>query len=294
MTTLALLRQATVNILYGLDDFEFPKSDRLNGALANGTTETVAFDTPALWTVDDYAEFQGNGEVIQFLNDAATLARRGQRGTTGASQADNADVLKNPPFYQKQVEEQIKSVVRNELWPQVWTWHKGSLTAVTTDFQYDLALYVEKVVLVYQENIDADERFRPLPPGWWDTETQIAAAVATNSNLLILKRVFDYDEPVYYTAKRRPHVDDLANLSDEIADMVPFAAAARCIGFRSPQVKAAAHREAKRADSSLLQDYRALRADFILQRDSLHRILMEDVRPDARYRPVTRSFRRSW
>jgi hypothetical protein len=111
---------------------------------------------------------------------------------------------------------------------------------------------------------------------------------------LIIKRVYDYDETVYYTAKRRPHVDDLTNLSDEIADMLPFAAAARCIAFRSPQVKAAAHREAKRSDSSLLQDYRALRSDFILQRDALHRILMEDVRPDVRFRPIQRAFRRSW
>lgn len=293
MTTLAALRRTTLNILFGLDDFEYPKSDRLDGSI-NDTIETVAFDTSGLWDVDDYAEFQANGEVIQFLDSAATLAKRGQRGTTAASQSDDADVLKNPPFYQHQVDEQINAVVRSELWPKVWTWHRDSLTPSSIDHMYDLDQYVEEVVMVYQENIDTDEVFRPLHPGWWDVERQISTSVATNSNLLILKKVYDYDATVYYTAKRRPHVDDLANVSDEIADLIPYAAAARCIAFRSPQIKQAAHRASRQQESTLLQDYRALLTEFIRQRDSLHRLLMEEVRPDMRHRPVTRVFRRSW
>lgn len=287
MTTLAALVENTRNVLFGLNTFEYPKEDRLDGAITD-SAETVAVDTAAMWNADDFAEFD-DGEVIRFVNDAATSAKRGQRGTTAAAQADNADMVKNPAFFRHQIEDQVKAVVRNELWPHVWTWHQDSLSATESDRMYDLDQYVEEVVQVYQENIDADERFHPLPPGWWDVERQISSTVATNSNLLIIHRVYDFDETVFYTAKRRPHVDDLSNLADEIADMVPVAAAARCIAFKSPQVKQAGAR-ARADDGGLLRDYRALMAEFIRQRDGLRRIMLEEVRPDMRWRPTSRRF----
>lgn len=291
MTTLAALVESTRNILFGLDTFQHPKMDRLNGAI-NSSTETVAVDTTAMWKKDDYAEFN-NGEVIQFIDDAGTTARRGARGTTAASQSDNADMAKNPAFFRHQIQAQVEATIRSDLWPSVWTWHQDTLTPSETDFQYDLDEYVEEVVMVYQENIDADERFRPLARGWWDVERQINTAVATNSNLLILRKVYDYDETVYLTGKRRPHVDDLANLSDSIADMIPFRAAARCLAIKSPQVKHSEPR-ARSDDGGLGRDYRALTADFLSQKDALHRQLLKEVRPDMHWRPITRVFHRTW
>lgn len=294
MTDIASLTAQTLNVLYGLESVERPIEDRLDGGI-DASTETVATDTAAMWNIDDFAEF-ANDEIIRFINDAATEAKRGQLGTTGQTQADNAEMTKNPPFTRTVVKEQINGVVRGDLWPHVWVWHQNSLTAVTTDFMYDLDAWVEEVVLVYQENIDADEKWRPLPPGWWDVERQIDTAVATNLNMLVLHRVFDYDETVYYTAKRRPDPSTagLTAMSADIADMVPWAAAARCLALRSPQVKNAATRSRKDQEGGFLRDYRALMSEFIRQRDGLNRILVSEVREDKRWRGLTRSFGRSW
>ena len=292
MTTLAALTTQTLNILYGLDSVERPIEDRLNGAIDN-STETIAVDTAAMWNPDDFAEFV-NGEVIRLISD--TVAKRGQRGTTAQAQADNADMVKNPPFLRQVIEEQITAAVRNDLWPHVWTWHQNSLTPSIVDDMYDLDAWVEEVVLVYQENIDADEKWRSLPPGWWDVERQIDAAVATNKNLLIVRQVHDYDEPVYYTAKLRPEPSTagLTALADGIAEMVPWSTAARCLAFKSPQVKNAATRSRKDQEGGYLRDYRALMSEFIRQRDELNRSLVSEVREDKRWRGAVRSFGRSW
>lgn len=292
MTTLAALTQSTLNRLYGAELVERPLEDRINGAIANGTTEVVAFDTPAMWDPDDFVEYRVDGEITRLVSD--TVQKRGQRGTTAASKLDNAEVTKNPPYFIVDVQEKIEEVVRGDLWPHVWTWHRDSLSATETDFMYDLDEYVTEVVLVYQENIDADEKFRSLPPGWWDTERQIDATVATEGSLLILRRVYDYDETVFYLAKRRPHVDDLANMSDELADLIPWAAAAKMLAGRGGQVKAAASRSNKDQEGGYLQVYRGWMSEFIRMRDELHRALMSEVREDRRWRGPQRNFVRSW
>lgn len=296
MTTLADLTQATLNLLYGMHSIERPVEDVLDEAIAAAGTATCTPTTPAMWHRDDYAEFPVDDEVIRFAADSAgsTAIRRGQLGTTAAAKADLDVMVKNPPFYRHQIKQFIAEVVRTDLWDQVWTWHKDSITVTDGDYMYDLDQYIDDVVLVYQENLDADERFRPLPRGWWTVERQINSTVAANGGLLIVHRIFDIDEPVYLTAKRRPHMDDLANMSDELADMIPWAAAAKALLMRSGQIKNAAARSRQDQEGALLRDYRITLGEFGRMRDEYSRTLQLEVPEDKAWRGATRNNWRSW
>jgi hypothetical protein len=283
MTTLAQLVTDTRSILYGMELVERPAEDTLNGAITSGATSLTP-TTPSLWFTDNYAEFD-NGEIVIFAEDSAgaTDVRRGQRGTTGQAQASGATMVKNPLYTRAEIEKQVKKVVRTRLWPHVWTWHKDSVTVTELDTMYDLDQYIDEVVMVYQENLDGQEMFHPIPTGWWDVERQINTAVATDGGLLRIRKVHDYDEPVYFTAKRRPHVDDLANLADELADMIPTAAAALSLAHRNPQVMNDAARS-RRSPEGLLQAYRGLMGEFFQERDEYKRLLHKEVRPEVRFR----------
>ena len=297
MTTIAILTDRTLNILYGIERYERPIQDRLNGAIDNAIG-ALTVDTEAMWKRDDIAEFPATDEMVVFVNDAsgATDVERAARGSTITAQSDNVVMLKNPTFPQLVVKEQINQVVRTELWPHVWTWHQGTLAVSNVDFMYDLPDFVEEVSLVYQENLDADEKWRPLPTGWWDVERQIDTAVATNSNMLRLHHVFDYDETLYFAGKRRPDPSSagLTALSDDIAEMVPWAAAAKVLAFRSPQIKNAAARSNRDQEGGLLRDYRGLMAEFLRMRDQYRLQLLGEVREDRRWRPPQRTFARAW
>lgn len=293
MTTQAILEQAVLNLLYGQELVERPLEDRINGALANGTTEAVVFDTPAMWDTDDLVEYKVDGEVTRLISD--TVQKRAQLGTTGASKLDNAEVVKNPPFPLVDVRRALKEVVLVDLWPNVWTWVTDTLAASSSDRQYDLDEFVEEVVLVYQENIGSDERFRPLPPHWWDVERVVEATVATNSNLLILHHVYDFDETVYFTAKRRPDFSSagFTAMSDEIAAMIPWAAAAKLLLSKSGQIKNAAARTQK-DDGAIERSYARFMGEFVRMRDAYSRQLMGEVREDRRWRGPSRVFGSTW
>lgn len=293
MTTLALLTQATLNLIYGVEFVERPLEDRINGAIANGTTEAVVFDFPAMWDPDDYVEYKPDGEVTRLIND--TTQKRAQRGTTGVTHADNSEVTKNPPYTIADAQTHIRATIRNDLWPHVWTWYQDTLTAVDTDWMYDLDQHIADVAMVYQENIDADERWRPFPTSWWDVERQINPAVATQGGMLVARNAFDFDEPVYYLGKRRSHVDDLSNVSDEIADLIPWRAGAKLLASKGGQVKAAVARSRKdEAGSPYRQLYQLWMAEFLTARESLSRTLNSEVRVDRRWRNAERFARRSW
>lgn len=293
MTTLALLTEATRNILYGLDGVERPREDTQSGTFAQAATSFTP-TTPTLWKRDDYAEFD-DGELIIFAADSvgATVVRRAQRGSADVAHSAGDVVWKNPPFPIVDIQKRIREVIRVDL-RDVWTWHSDSLTATDLDHQYDLDQYISDVALVYQENIDGDERWRALPRGWWDVERQINTAVATNGGLLIIHRVYDVDETVYVLAKRRPHIDDLSNLDDAIADMIPYAAAGKMLAVRSAQVKQAAHRSQKDSEGGFMRDYRALMAEFIRMRDEYARSLQVEVREDKSWHGVQRVGWRTW
>lgn len=297
MADLDTLTEQTLALLYGLDYFEHPLEDTLSATLAT-TATSLTPATTALWKKDHFAEFPDSDEVVRFAEDSAgaTDVRRAQLGTSdpGTTYAVGTVIVHNPQFYRHQIKNFIREVVRNDLWPHVWTWHKDEVTVASTDEMYDLDQYVTDVALVYQENIDANEKWTALPPGWWDVERQIDTDVATQGSMLIIRHVYDFDEPVFYTAKRRPHVDDLATLSNEIADMIPWAAAAKALAARGGQVKNAGARTARDKDGGYLQHYRGWMSEFIRMRDNLNRDLRGEVREDKRWRGPQRAFTRSW
>lgn len=293
MADLDTLCDATLNILYGRGYWERPVEDTLSAAIADASTTTMTPTTPAMWKRDDLCEFPATDEVVRVAADATTTAtiRRGQLGTTAAAQADGSVMVKNPPFPRFLVKAEIEAAVRGEFWPHVWTWHRDSFSFTPGQATYELDDYIDAVVLVYQEDLDGNGQFHPLHPGWFDVERQIEAA--TNKRWLIVHQVYDKDSDVYFVAKRKPHPDDLANVSDEIADMIPLVSAARLMNKRPAGIRNSQPRSKLDGDQ-IMRDYRAMIAEFLRQRDQLRHSLMEEVRPDMRWRPPTRAFRRSW
>lgn len=297
MTTLAVLTQNTLNLLYGLERIERPAEDVLDAAIAAAGTLTCTPTTIDMWKRDDYCEFPVDDEVIRFAANSAgsTAIRRAQLGTAAAAKADLDVMVRNPPFYRFQIKQYIREVIRTDLWPKVWSWHLDSIAAPSdVDFMYDLDANIDSVALVYQENLDADERWRPLPRGWWDVERQINSTVAAQGGMLVLHKLYDYDEPVYLTCKRRPHVDDLSNLADPIADMIPWGAAAKALAARSGQIKNAAARSARDQEGGLMRDYRGLKSEFLQMRTEYARELRLEVREDRVWRGAQRRNWRTW
>lgn len=286
MSSLAVLTQATWDLLYGVGAFERPWEDRASGTISTGATDLSSLVTSnGNWFENDMMEFPA-GELAFVVTDTATTVNRAKDGTGVEALSSGDPIIKNPPFPRKRVEQVVNEVVRASLWPSVWSWHHDTLTFTTADHMYDLDQYVDEVVVVYQENLNADERWHPLPVGWWDVERQINAAVATNTGLLRVKHVYDEDETVYYTAKRRPHVDDLDNLSDELADMVPYAAAGKLAVARSIQQKQ--HRTSERRGKDFLADYDGFMSEFVRMRKEYSDQLRGEVRAEPRFVPKRR------
>jgi hypothetical protein len=240
-----------------------------------------------MWKRDDYAEFT-DGELIIFAADSAgaTDVRRAQRGTTAAGHNINSVIYRNPTFPRYEIERLIQQVVRNELWPNVWTWENSSLDYTAGDTTYDLGDYIEDVVNVYQYDLNSSAKWYPFDQTWWDVERQVnASGGATSGNLLRLVHVRDDSEKVYYTAKRRPHVDDLANMADEVAELIPWAVAGKLEGQRSAAVR---HRPAtgatERMEGGLFKDYRGFMSEFIRMRKALNTKLVREVPTAPRFR----------
>jgi hypothetical protein len=286
MTTLSALVDDCYGILYGVGRAERPKEDVLAAQFLTAST-SVTPTTVALWKRDDYAEFT-DGELIILAADSAgaTVCRRAQRGTTAADHASGAVIYRNPTFPRYEIERLITQVVNNDLWPNVWTWKADSLAYVNADTTYDLGAYIEDVVTVYQYNLNAEGRFYPLEQNAWDVELNInAAAGAASGNLLRLRRVQDEDETVYYTAKRRPDSADLANMSDEVAELIPWAVAGKLEGQRSASTR---HRPAtgltERVEGGLFRDYRGFMSEFLRMRKQLNTKLVKEVPTAPKFR----------
>ncbi len=287
LTTLALLVDDCYSILYGIGQAERPAEDLINGALAQGAT-TVTMDTDGLWKRNDYAEFATDGEIIVFAADASgsTAIRRAQRGTTDVAQADNSLVYRNPTFPRFEIERLINQVVRNDLYPNVWSWHQDSLTFTTADFMYPLDQFIEDVSTMYQADLNSDNRFYPFRPSWWSVENQIDSTFASNGGLLRIRHVWDESATVYYTAKRRPDPDDLGNMSNEVAELVPWAVAGKLEGQRSVATRHRPHTDnADRIEGGPFRDYRGFMGEFIRMRKDLRVRLDKEVPTAPRYLP---------
>jgi hypothetical protein len=299
MATLAALTNDVLNMLYGVVQVERPTEDtQVTATFTNAATE-VELSTPALWKRGDYAEAD-DGDVIILAEDhpaasSTVTVRRSQRGSTATEHlAASAVWSKNPPFLRTQIERFINETVRSDLWPKVWTWHNGTVTYTDGDSTYDLPQYIEDVVVVYQYDLSSDEKLHPMQRGHWSVERQIDTNVSTNQNLLRLRQPYDSDYTVYYTGKRRPDPSDLANMSDEVAQLIPWAVAAKLMaGVRSaPQRFDPPRRDRDSTEGGTFRDYRGLLTEFIRQRNALNVKLMNEVKPDKSYVPRPR--RRRW
>lgn len=286
MTTLSALVDDCYGILYGVGRAERPKEDTCGVLTNSGTSATMG--TATMWKRDDYAEFATDGELMIFAADAsgATTVRRGQRGTTAASHLADAVVYRNPTFPRYEIERLITQVVTNDLWPNVWTWEASSLSYVSADTTYDLGAYIEDVVTVYQYDLNGDSRFYPADQNWWDVERNInASAGATSGNLLRLRHVQDETETVYYTAKRRPDAADLANMSAEVAELIPWAVAGKLEGQRSAAVRHRPDTSAtERMEGGLFRDYRGFMSEFLRMRKQLNTKLSLEVPTAPRFK----------
>ena len=286
MTSLALLTDDVYGVLYGVGRAERPAEDTLAAQFLTASTSLTP-TTTTMWKRGDYLEFD-DGELVIFAADSAgaTEVRRAQRGTTAADHASGDVVTRNPTFPRYEIERLINQVVRNDLWPNVWSWEVTTLSYVAPDTTYDLGDYIEDVVTVYQYNLNSDGRFYPLDQTMWDVESQInAAAGAASGNLLRLVRVQDEDETVYYTAKRRPHPDDLTNMSDEVAELIPWAVAGKLEGQRSASIR---HRPetgvTERVEGGLFRDYRGFMSEFLRMRKQLNTKLVREVPSAPKFR----------
>lgn len=286
MTTLALLTDDVYGILYGVGRAERPAEDTLAAQFLTASTSLTP-TTTTMWKRGDYAEFT-DGELVIFAADSAgaTVVRRGQRGTTAADHASGDVIARNPTFPIYEIQRLINQVVRNDLWPNVWTWELDSLSYTNADTTYDLGDYIEEVTTVYQYNLNSDGRFYPLDQTYWDVERNIAAAAgAASGNLLRLRHVIDEDATVYYTAKRRPDPSDLSNMSDEVAELVPWAVAGKLEGQRSAAVRHRPETGAmERMEGGLFRDYRGFMSEFIRMRKQLNTKLVREVPSAPKFR----------
>jgi len=294
MATLATLVDDCYGILYGIGQAERPAEDLINGALAQGAT-SVTMDTDKLWKRGTYAEFATDGELIIFAADASgsTVIRRAQRGTTDIAQADNSLVYRNPTFPRYEIERLINQVIQNDLYPNVWSWHKDTVSFVSADFMYPLDAFIEDVATVYQADLNSDNRFYPFKPSWWAVENQINSTVATNGGLLRLRTAWDESATIFYTAKRRPDPADISNMSAEVAELVPWAVAGKLEGQRTVATRHRPHTDnADRIEGGPFRDYRGFMGEFIRMRKELRTRLDKEVPTAPRFQPRQR--RRAW
>lgn len=292
MATLADLRERTLRLLVGGPIEERPAVDTINnsGVVSAGAT---SFDvsTADLWRQGDQVEFE-DGEIATVTGRALSTLTviRGQRGTTATEHADGGRIIKNPVFPIVDVDQAIEDVITGDLWPKVWAWSKGTVTWVQGDSVYDLPADVLKVDVVYQLPSD-ESMWRPLPSGWWDVEQQIHGDVVTNQAMLRLAKVFYSGQPVYYIGRKRPTFAGIADISDEVANLIPWGAARNVLAARGPALRSDPSQNVRTDDGAVARDYRIMALEFDRRVDQLHRKLYQEVRPDPRFRP---RMRRSW
>lgn len=294
MATLSDLVDDVYEKLYGLAQVERPWRDTLSGAITISDTELTPA-TPSGWKRGDYAEFP-DGEIVLFTEDGVdpgtTTVVREQRGSAAAAQVDGAVMYRNPRYTRVNIERAVNETIDVDLWPHVWSWHTDTVTYVDSDTTYELDQYVEDVVVVSQYNLEGDGRWHPLPPNRWDVERQVPSAISSTGTLLRLREPWDFDDTVYVTAKRRPASADVANLSAEIAAIVPWAAAGKLLAGQMGPISQDTVRQGRRDRSHATQGYQAMLSEFLRLRSNLHLTLTLEVPEDRRWRGTPR--RRRW
>lgn len=241
MATLDSLRVDTETILYDvLHDFR-PWEDTLVAAITAGATVMELAADDDVWKRGDIAEFVDNGEMVILATDHPAdgndvTVRRGQRSTTAASQSLGAVVRRNPMFPIEMIERWVNQTIDIDLnrHPKVYTVNQRSLTWSDDDFLYPLNTVDDDVIEIYQYDIETQNDLKWFPNGWWDVVTPNTAVSATKA--IQLRTVRDQSLPVYYSAKSWPKSSGISDLSDDIAEVVPWRAASKALRARMPRV----------------------------------------------------------
>jgi hypothetical protein len=292
MATIAELRARTVRLLEGSPVEERPAVDTLGAAFAfNATSLTVS--TAAMWRRGDYAQLP-DGELVLLLVESPSgvwTVSRAERGSTtpaSGSVASGSRIVKNPPFPTVDVDQAVEDVIGNDLWPKVWIPHADEVTFAAADHLYDLPANVLTVDRVYQVKNDQVFYF---PSGWWDWEQNVDPAVSATSGALRVAQVKWSDVVVYYLGRKRPTVAGVADITDEIAAVIPWGAARNLTMGRSAAGKVDPSQNERMDRGDVARDYRLFALEFDRRVDQLSRKLTLEVRPDPRFRPRVR---RSW
>lgn len=236
MASLADLILQIEDKLYGMASVERPAEDVIDANMTDSVTSmTITNDN--LWERNNYAEFAPSdgsvGEVVILgadLTGSVATVRRSQRDTTAVAHTSGDVIRKNPKYTRRMIEREIEALVRTSLWPRVWYKTERTLSWDPSDFVYDLDDADFDIIQMYQYDIQSDGHLRQFPRGWWDVLPQVATGISTTGHALKLNKTFDDVEPVYYTALTKPNMTDIANMSDEIADLIPWGVTGRLLG----------------------------------------------------------------
>lgn len=115
MSTRAQLRQRVVDNLYSNEKQARPSLQRLNGTVANVTTDTtVTVDDGTMVSIGDIIEFEDGEQGYVFsvsTNDLGVV--RQWNGTSSASHADNQFIKINPTHTIKQIDDALDEALRD-------------------------------------------------------------------------------------------------------------------------------------------------------------------------------------
>jgi hypothetical protein len=297
MATLDSLVADTREMLYGIEQAARPAEDTLS---QNETSATeIRLSTPSMWKRGDYAEVADTvGEIVLLTEDhpaaADVTVRRVQRGSATSGALTSGEVVyKNPVFTRTQTVRYITEAVESDLSPYVWTAVSRSLAWADGDTYYPLAATDGDVVEVYQYDVNSDGKLHVIDPANYEVVWSVDTGAVATGRMLRIVRPFDVDSTVYYTAKVLPTVANIAEMSNEVARMVPWAAAAKLLAGGRTVPESTDKRRVVATDqkSALRNDYASLMSEFLRMRnqESVRLRLRYPERP--RFRPRAR---RSW
>ena len=132
--------------------------------------------------------------------------------------------------------------------------------------------------------VKQEPSFHELNVHSWQERIGVATAVASTGSSLTLDRWFDDDYPIYYTARTRPEATAVADLPDDLADLIPWGAMARLIGMVSTRDRSDPRRRSERdTPQQPFADSEFFRSRFLEGKRSLHHRLVGEKVPKKRW-----------
>lgn len=185
----------------------------------SATSMAVTTGTGTNWSPGDYVEFEETGEValVQARTTDTLTIKRGAFDTTAAAVTAGTTIRKNPRFSQAEIDDAIDTTIRS-LWPQIYTFGKGTFTYSATSYWYPLSdENIEQVLNVYYEDV---ERLNPVSVIGWRDYGELDGTEFTQTKGLYLFGTsgLEAGDDVYYTYQKQ--ITDAADLLDRQEGMV--------------------------------------------------------------------------